>query len=90
MPNSVTQFVGGSPLMVLVRLILLSILVGVILSAFGLDPTNIFPSLRRFMLGIWNMGWDAVTLMWGYFFLGAILVIPIWLIMRFMRSPSGR
>src|SRR5205814_1835596 len=46
--NTVSRFFGGSPLMALVRVILLSILVGVILSAFGLDPWNIIPSLKRF------------------------------------------
>ena len=35
------RFFGGPPLAVAVRLILLSILVGVILAALGLDPLNI-------------------------------------------------
>ena len=38
MADDVNRFLGGPPLAVLVRLILLSILVGVILSALGLDP----------------------------------------------------
>ena len=45
--DSVTRFLGGSPLAVLGRLILLSILVGVVLSAFGLDPLNILRSIQR-------------------------------------------
>jgi hypothetical protein len=88
--NIVTSFFGGSPLMVLVRLILLSILVGVILSALGFDPWNIIPSIKRFVLGIWDMGFDAVRWVWRYFLLGAIVVIPIWLIMRLVRAPRGR
>jgi hypothetical protein len=88
--NIVTGFFGGSPLMVLVRLILLSILVGVILSALGFDPWNIIPSIKRVVLGIWDMGFDAVRWVWRYFLLGAIVVIPIWLIMRLVRAPRGR
>jgi Family of unknown function (DUF6460) len=88
--NTVSRFFGGSPLMALVRLILLSILVGVILSAFGLDPWNIIPSLKRFVLDIWDMGFDAVRWVWRYFLLGAIVVIPIWLIMRLVRAPRGQ
>jgi hypothetical protein len=34
----VHRFFGGPPLSVLARLVLLSILVGVVLSAIGLDP----------------------------------------------------
>ena len=88
--NAVTRFFGGSPVGALVRLILVSILVGVVLSAFGLDPWNILPSLKRFVLDIWDMGFDAIRWIWRYFLLGAIVVIPIWLIMRLMRSPRGR
>ena len=36
-----TRFLGGPPLAVLVKLVLLSILIGVVLSALGLDPWNI-------------------------------------------------
>ena len=88
--NVVTGFFGGSPLMVLFRLVLLSILVGVILSALGIDPLNIIPSLQRFVLGIWEMGFDAVKSIWRYFLLGAIVVIPVWLIVRLVRAPKGR
>jgi hypothetical protein len=41
------RFLGGSPLTVAVRLILLSILVGVVLAAIGFDPWNIVNSIRR-------------------------------------------
>ena len=86
----VTRFFGGPPLWVLVRLILLSILVGVILSALGLDPLNIVRSLERLVRGIWDMGWDAVTWVWRYFLLGAVLVLPVWLIVRLVRAPARR
>jgi hypothetical protein len=32
------------------------------------------------------MGFDAVLTVWRYFLLGAIVVVPIWLILRFLRS----
>ena len=40
------RFLGGSPLAVAFRLILLSILVGVVLAAIGFDPWNILHSIR--------------------------------------------
>ena len=86
----VTRFFGGPPLWVLVRLILLSVLVGVILSALGLDPMNIARSLERLVRGIWDMGWDAVSWVWRYFLLGAVLVLPIWLIVRLVKAPARR
>ena len=54
--------------------ILLSILVGVILAAIGLDPWNIIESVRQLVQHIWNMGFDAVRWLWQYFLLGAVIV----------------
>jgi len=81
----VNRFFGGSPVSVLVRLALLSIVVGVILSAIGLDPFDIWRSLDRLIRSIVNMGWDAVDWLWRYFLLGAVIVIPVWLLMRLAK-----
>ena len=88
--GSFTRFLGGSPLAVLGKLILLSILVGVLLSVFGLDPWNIVYSVRRLFDFFWELGFDAVEWVWRYFLLGAVIVVPIWLIMRLVKAPSGR
>ena len=85
-----SRFLGGPPLAVAFRLILLCVLVGVILHALGFDPGNIIESIRRMVQAIWDMGFDAVRWVWRYFLLGAIIVVPIWLIVRFMRAPAGR
>jgi Family of unknown function (DUF6460) len=90
MSNGLNRFLGGTPLAVLGKLILLSILIGVVLSALGLDPWNIVESVRRVFRSIWDMGFDAVRWLWSYFLLGAVLVIPIWLILRIVRAPKGR
>ena len=84
--GNVHRFLGGSPLSVLVRLVLLSILVGVILSAIGLDPFDIWRSIERLFRSIWNMGWDAINWAVRYFLLGAVILVPIWLLVRFAKS----
>ncbi|HEY0568059.1 MAG TPA: DUF6460 domain-containing protein [Xanthobacteraceae bacterium] len=88
--GSVTRFLGGSPVAVLGRLILLSILVGVLLTVFGLDPWNIIYSVRRLAYAIWDLGYEAIDWVWRYFLLGAVIVVPIWLIGRLLKAPSGR
>ncbi len=90
MSDTATRIFGGSPLAVLARLVLVSILVGVILSALGLDPFDIVHSIERLLRTIWNMGFDAFRWLWRYFLLGAVLVIPIWLIMRVVNAPRGK
>lgn len=84
------KWIGGSPLAVLVRLILVSILVGVILAALGFDPWNIIDSIRALFQRLWDMGFDAIRWAWRYFLLGAVIVIPIWIIMRLFNAPRGR
>ena len=88
--NAVTRVIGGSPLAVLGRLILVSILVGVVLSVLGLDPWNILDSVRVLFQRLWDMGFDAVYWLWRYFLLGAVIVIPIWLIIRLVNAQRGR
>src|ERR1700691_6234298 len=83
------RFFGGPPLAVAGRLVLLSILVGVILAAIGLDPWNILESVRRLIEHVWNMGFDAVRWLWRYFLLGAVIVVPIWLLVRLAKTPRG-
>ena len=85
--DGLSRFLGGTPLGVATRLILLSILAGVVLAAIGFEPWNILESVRRLFIGIWNLGFDAVNWAWRYFLLGAVVVIPIWIIMRLMNSP---
>ncbi len=88
--DHVYRFFGGSPLAVLFRLILLSILVGVVLAAIGLDPRDIVNSVQRLIRSIWDMGFEAIEWLWRYFLLGAVLVLPIWLIVRLVNAPRGR
>ena len=88
--NQVARWTGGSPLAVLGRLVLLSVLVGVILSALGLDPFDIIRSVERLVRSIWNIGFDAVRWLWRYFLLGAVIVIPIWILMRLFNAPRGK
>lgn len=85
----VNRFFGGPPVSVAVRIILLSILVGVILSAIGLDPRDIWRSVERLVRSVWDMGWDAVVWVWRYFLLGAVIVVPIWLVVRLAKSGRG-
>lgn len=91
MNNSpLSRFFGGPPLSVIFRLVLLSIIIGVILEVLGLDPWNILQSLRTLLLRIWDMGFDAIRWLWRYLLLGAAVVLPVWLIVRLSRVARGR
>jgi hypothetical protein len=84
------RFIGGSPLAVAFRLVLLSILVGVVLAAIGFDPWNMLKSIKALFQWIQDLGFDAVNWLWRYFLLGAVIVVPIWLLSRLFGTPRGR
>jgi hypothetical protein len=81
---------GGSPVGVLVRLVLLSIVVGFILHAANIDPQDIFRSLEDLARHIWYLGLEPLRWLWRYFLIGAAVVIPIWLVIRLTRGLSGK
>ena len=88
--DGLARFLGGTPLAVAFRLALLSILVGVVLAAIGFDPYNILRSIQLLFQRLWDLGFDAVNWVWRYFLLGAVIVIPIWLLSRLFGAPHRR
>jgi hypothetical protein len=87
------RFFGGNPALVLIRLVILSVIVGVVLAALGFSPFEIVDSIRRLVERIYDMGFAAIEKAFRYFLLGAVIVFPIWLVARLLkwagRGPSG-
>ncbi len=79
-------FLGGSPVGVLIRLVLLSIVVGVILSALGITPHNFFYQVRMLLQRIYDLGFGAFESVVEYLVLGAMVVVPIWFIARLIKT----
>ena len=86
---NVRDFLGGSPIAVFLRLAILSVLVGVFLSFFGVTVRNFFEVIDQFARNIYDLGFGAITGALDYLVLGAMLVIPIWLLIRFLRARPG-
>ncbi|MBC8013302.1 MAG: integrase [Methyloceanibacter sp.] len=80
------RFFGGNPALVLVRLAILSLIVGVVLAALGFSPFEIIDSIRRLVERLYDMGFAAVEKAFRYFLLGAVIVFPVWLVMRVLKS----
>ena len=76
---------GGNPGLVLIRLVVLSLIVGILLAALGFSPYDIIDSVRRLVQRIYDMGFAAIEKAGRYFLLGAVIVFPIWLIARLLK-----
>lgn len=79
------RFFGGNPTLVLIRLVILSLIIGVLLAALGFSPFDIIDSIRRLLAHIYDMGFTAVEQAFRYFLLGAVVVFPVWLLMRLFK-----
>ena len=87
--NALTRFFGGPPGWVVVRLAVISLIVGLIFSALGISPIDIVRNFERILRGIWNMGFEALADLFRYFLLGAVVVVPVWLVMRLTKVGKG-
>ena len=81
------QFFGESVAGTIVRLILLSIVVGIVFKALGVTPETLVQDLIRLVQRIYDLGFSLVGRAFGYFLLGAVVVIPVWFIVRLLSRP---
>ena len=84
------QFIGGRPSAVIIRLAIISILLGIMLSFFDIDPFNFWNSLQNLFLRIYDMGFGALEWMMRYLLLGAVIVIPIWIVGRLWKLYANK
>lgn len=83
------RLIGGHPIAVLLRLAIISLVVGIVLAALGIDAFDVYNSIKRLVEKIYNLGFEAFEWIFRYFLIGAVLVIPIWLLVRFFKILSN-
>ena len=84
------RILGGSALSVLLRLVVLSIVVGIVLNTLGLTPGELFRNLDFLLQRFFDLGFRWVESLFGYFVIGAVIVIPIWLIARLVGGGKPK
>lgn len=88
--TGLSRFLGGSPAQVLLRLVFLSFVVGIVLSALNLDPLDLIDMAVNFVERLWDMGFHAIGRLGNYLVIGAMVVVPIWLITRVLAMGRPR
>ena len=89
MADAFARFLGGPPLSVLARLLMLSLIVGACLMWLEIHPAEVLGNVERLALRLWNLGFGAVRVVLDYVIAGAIIVIPIWLALRLLNVGRG-
>jgi hypothetical protein len=78
----------------IVLLIVLCVVVGLILAAFNVDPADLWVDFFGAVGRAWTAFFDSIgsTLGWAlrYLALGAVIVVPIWIVWRVITAASRR
>lgn len=85
-----TRFLGDTPLRVFLRLLVLSFIVGLVLSALNVRPWDIWRWVERIVERIYHMGFAFFADSLDYLIAGALIVVPVFLIMRILRIGGSR
>lgn len=88
------RFFGRDPGRTALKLIVVSILVGGALSFLGLSPfrfwRSVIDGVRNLISAIGDSFGEIVVNLATYLVLGAVIVVPIWLISRALSSRRDR
>ena len=90
MSGPVTRFLGDTPLRVLFRLVVLSFIVGLVLSVLRIHPLDIYRWIEQAALTVYDMGFEVFANAFGYLVIGALIVVPVFLLLRLMKLGGGR
>jgi len=74
----------------LIKVLLFSFVVGVLLSFFEIDPKQLLANFGETVQSIFSVVASVVEWAVKYVLLGAVVVVPIWLIFFFISKARGR
>jgi hypothetical protein len=80
--DALSRLLGGNPMTVAVKLAVVSVIVGALLHFAGLSPVSLFRAVERMVRGLIGSGWDAVRTVGEFALYGAMIVVPVFLLVR--------
>lgn len=90
MAGRLSRFLGDSPLRVAFRLLVLSFVVGLVLSTLNIHPFELWAWAERLVVRLYDMGFEVLERAAGYLLLGALIVVPLFLLTRLVKFAGRR
>lgn len=84
--SPIERFIGGHPISVVLRLALVSLVVGFVMTTFGLDVQGIVRGAVELFREALRDGFGMFRDIWRYVVTGAVLVVPIWVVLRAIKA----
>jgi len=88
--STVTNFIGGSPASVALRLVVVSFIVGMVLATFGFEPADIVETIAHMGRRLIEFGLTDIRQVGRVLATGALVVLPVWVVLRLLDSRGAR
>jgi len=85
MADKLNAFLGDSVGRTIVKLLVISLVVGILLSFFNFTAYEVWLAVKNFFARLYDLGFEAIGKVGEYIIGGALIVVPIFLIMRFLK-----
>ena len=86
MSERVTLFLGDTPLRTFIKLAVISVVVGIIMATFNFTPVDVWYMVSDFGRWLYDLGFEAFGRVGIYLAYGAMVVVPVFLLMRLMAA----
>lgn len=84
MPETVNRILADSPARTIIKLVVVSLIVGFFMKVFDIMPMDIVDNVHDFVIDLWQTGFQALGRFGTYLALGATVVIPVFILIRIL------
>ena len=86
MSERVNRFLGDTPMRTIAKLAIVSLIVGIIMSALNFTPYEVWVAFRDFVQWLYDLGFEAFERIGIYFLYGAMVVVPVFIVLRLLAA----
>jgi hypothetical protein len=83
------RFLGDTVGRTIIKLLVISVLVGMVMSVFNIAPFDVLYGIRDFFVRLWESGFAALGRFGDWLILGASIVVPVFIILRVLNYRRG-
>lgn len=84
--SGLERLLGDRPGALIVKLLLISLFVGFLMSVFGFNAGDLVRGATEAIREVLRDGAGVFRQMGGYIVTGAAIVLPVWLVLRLLKS----
>jgi hypothetical protein len=85
MSDGFNRLLGDTPARTIIKLVILSVVVGFVLSMMGLSPWDLVRFIDDGIRELWRSGFRALGRVGDYLLVGAMIVIPVFIVLRILN-----